>query len=730
MALGRVFVVLIGGLAFLLAFTPARNSDLWLHLASGRELSAGRLPDGSDPFSSTTQSVFWVNHSWLSDLLLFWIYKIGGGAALVTVKATLTALLAVLLLSFRRRGEGIEVLVFASFAALLALGPWLLPLQSNLWSLLGVVLTLYLLEPYGIEGISTERAREGSWLLVPLFALWANLDEWFVLGPALVGLYAVGEWLRRPSIEGGESSGKSAGKHPSSARRLFLLFFVGLAACLITPYHYRTFAWPTLVGLSHTEQALQNDPLGPQLLFSSFGGHFVHSPLFRSPGAWAYYLLLAAGAFSFVLSIRTLRPGRLLVWLALAALSLYRARTIPFFAVAAAPLLALNFQEWGVRIRPRLRPTVAERVLHTARQMGVLIGITLLLLAWPGWLQPAPYQPRGWAVEPDGSLVRMAEQLKRQHAEGRFRADRFALTFSPEVAHYLAWFCPEEKGFVDSRWPLFDRVADDYVRMRRCLLQKEGDVARELVPLLDAYRLDRIVLYDADWSRLAQAYRHLFRAVDPLTTEPMPRQAMEWELRVVEGGATLFCRRSGTASSPPPFQYRRAAYLSEPDQHVPPAPRPPQPSNWLDVFRCRLDPGSADREEAALHLLSSDVQAEELNAQWLLSQAAGLVGCGVAQGTITTAAALAMRLQITPPLPLLPSEPLLLAVRAARRALAANPDDARAFLLLGEAYFRLARQTQEATWQALLPPLASLRQAQILTALEQAATLRPDLDQA
>src|SRR5581483_5991587 len=77
-----------------------------------------------------------------------------------------------------------------------------------------------------------------------------------------------------------------------------------------------------------------------------------------------------------------------------------------------------------------------------------------------------------------------------------------------------------------------------------------------------------------------------------------------------------------------------------------------------------------------------------------------------------------------------PPEALLLAVRAARRALAANPDDAGAFLLLGEAYLRLARQTREEGWQALLPGLAAVRHAQALTALEQAALRGPDLDEA
>jgi tetratricopeptide (TPR) repeat protein len=77
-----------------------------------------------------------------------------------------------------------------------------------------------------------------------------------------------------------------------------------------------------------------------------------------------------------------------------------------------------------------------------------------------------------------------------------------------------------------------------------------------------------------------------------------------------------------------------------------------------------------------------------------------------------------------------PREALLLAVRAARRALAINPDDAGAFQLLGEAYYRLARQTRELGWQAALPELSGVRRVQVLTALEQAVLLRPDLDEA
>ena len=707
-----LLAVLISGLAFLLAATPARNSDLWLHLASGRLLSEGQLPNGTDPFSSTTQGVYWVNHSWLSDLLQYHLYQIrlvGEGTVLIVVKAVLTALLAVLLLGFRRRGEEMGVLPLAGFLAVLALGPWLL-LQPILLSLLGVVLTLYLLERPGLlEGGAAKRARAQRWLLVPLFALWANLDGWFLLGPLLVGLYALGSAIRYllSAIRHPTNMKSDSGKRMADSG--VLLTLAGLAACLATPYHYRIFAWPTPLGLTHTEQALQHDPFGQTLIVSPFEARFAASTAFRSPAAWAYYILLGASAVSFVLPRRSLHGGRFLAWLALAALSIYQARTIPFFAVAAAPFLALNVQEWA-----RSRPSLLESLTLSARRVGVLVGIVLLVLAWPGWLQPAPYQPRGWEIEPDDSLVRLARQLSRWHAK-----DRITLTFSPEVAHYLAWFCPQEKGFLDSRWPLFDGVADDFVRMRRSLLQEDGaDAGRQLASLLDTHQIDRILLHDPDWDRTTRAYRHLFLATS------------EWELLAVEGGATLFRRRNGSAPSPEAFDFQRAVYHPAPDQRAPPAPRPPRPPGWFDAFLRHPEAPPADRQEAALHLLSFDLLAQQQLDQWFATQATGLIGCGSTGEPAVAATLLAMRLQFTPPLPSSAPEPLLLAVRAARRALAVNPDDAGALLLLGEAYFRLAQKSHELDWAAMLPDLAVLRQAQVLTALEQAVLLRPDLDQA
>jgi hypothetical protein len=72
----------------------------------------------------------------------------------------------------------------------------------------------------------------------------------------------------------------------------------------------------------------------------------------------------------------------------------------------------------------------------------------------------------------------------------------------------------------------------------------------------------------------------------------------------------------------------------------------------------------------------------------------------------------------------------LLVVRAARRAVAADPQDANAWLRLGQAYLVLRNQTGEYSGEGLLPPLAQLRHVQIATALEEAVRLDPDLEAA
>jgi len=135
---------------------------------------------------------------------------------------------------------------------------------------------------------------------------------------------------------------------------------------------------------------------------------------------------------------------------------------IPFFAVVAGPITALNWQEFLSR---RSTTTTPEAITRRLGRVGVFaVGLALSFLAWPGWLQGFWDNGRhvNWAVQPDGSLQRVAQTLKRWHGERKLRDSDRGFLFHPSVVHYCAWFCPQERGFLDHRFPLFRAVAGEY----------------------------------------------------------------------------------------------------------------------------------------------------------------------------------------------------------------------------------------------------------------------------
>src|SRR5262249_18711144 len=153
--------------AFLAGSTAVRNSDFWLHLASGRLVASGQYRFGVDPFSYTTRDVYWTNHAWLFDAGLYWLHR-AGDSAVPIAQGLFTAVLAWLLMRFSVKddsGTPRWIAPLCTALAILALSPRLAP-RSDLASFLLVPLTLWLLC----------HLREGSYpssrLIAALLILW------------------------------------------------------------------------------------------------------------------------------------------------------------------------------------------------------------------------------------------------------------------------------------------------------------------------------------------------------------------------------------------------------------------------------------------------------------------------------------------------------------------------------------------------------------------------------
>jgi hypothetical protein len=723
-----VLIGLVLIFTFLASSFAVRNSDFWLHLASGRLLAEGRYQFGVDPFAFTTANHYWVNHAWLFDLPLYLLYAhLGeqlGGVVLVVLKALFVSFMALVLLYIRRPEGRLGWPAACVLLAVLAMSPRLL-LHSTLTSYVLLALTLWLLRR-PLQANASFRRQVGHYApLLLLFVLWVNVDSWFLLGPLLAALFWLGERLQIRSAS--EETRRTPG----------WLWPTGLALCLINPHHLHAFTLPA--ELTPLPEALRHDLRFAQLYTSPWqiNLYVIYTPLSGINLARAAYLvLLALGALSFLLNVRNLLGWRLLVWLAFAGLSAWSVQAIPFFAIVAAPLTALNLQDafsLGRMGRSRWLCGISYSIL-------VISALVLIGLAWPGWLQG--FQDRGrhvdWSVQPDGSLRHVAEKLRLWRRQGKLGEGRGFL-YHPSLVHYCAYFCPEEKGFLDLRLPLFHEVADSYEEICQAL-NPTFAAAESKTPLgwrstLRTWGITHLVLYDPVAGRLLPTLMQLADENSP------------WTLLDVDGQALIIGWRDGDRSLPsdvPPLDAERLAFtVAGADQHeamLAEAPgrgpqRGPRPADFWSYFGKAIPPSPWQTEAAGMLLdyfglrIPYEVHKQDTR-NWLTWAAALPAQAVLPSGSLDSLWRLAVHIGLPPPnwpdrgqqSPALP----LLAIRAARQALADNPDDADAYLYLGLAYLTLVRQTPENAVIGRLRPLAELRHIQIATALENALRRDPN----
>jgi hypothetical protein len=700
---GPLAVLFVAALGLFLASTPARNLDLWGRLAAGRELAAGAVGSATP--------------TWLYDLAGYAAYRVGGGAALVGAKALAVAAAAVVMLVAARTGRGWGLPVACVTLAVLAMGTRL-PLLPATASCLFLALTVWLLRED--HGPAPPAGVWPGWRLAVLFVVWANVDRWFLFGLGAVAL----TWIGR-SLDG---------RGPGLAVRLGSVAVLA-GVCLLNPAHVGAFAPLGEVVPAVREAFAPADPSRPRAVISPFDR--VYLSVFRQvPAGLAFYPLLALGLLSFVAARRAWRWDRFLPWAGLAAAASVQAQVVPLFAVLAGPVLAWNLRDVfaGRAARP---PRRATRVLAGA--VVGLAAVAVLAAAWPGWLQRPPFEPRRWAVEEPAGLKRAAELVGRWRADGVWPAGTRTLHVrgdgvTSDTADVFAWFAPDDP-----------RLADPVTTEHLVTTDDPGERLR-------AAGVGRAVVWAGERGMPERVLARLL--ADP----------GNWPLLSVDGGVAVFGWRDPTRPGDPyrgrVVDFDRLAFRPA-DGEAAPAERAVRPGDrrWWQAFVTPAPPRHPGRDEAALLLRQAEALRRAAPARkfvgWTAAEAAGLVAAAGGWAGPNGLADAAVRLALVrppveaegpggepPPIGLaglglrqgfelsrddIPPAVLYAAVRAARRAVSADPTDAAAFLSLGEAYLGLLVQTRERVWAARLPQLGRLREVQALTAFARAAALNPEL---
>src|SRR5262249_18944091 len=267
-----------------------------------------RAGPGADSFSYTRDGSPWFAWEWLSDAVFGAAHRFAGlpGLAMITALAIAATVSGAAYLAGSMGGN----LFFTAVAIVLLLGTtsmhWLARPHVFSWILALVFLGV-------AERERTGTAGRGLYLLPLVAVLWANLHGSFLLGPAILFIYAIGAFL--------EKRGNSwlTPEFP----RLTVASLACLLATLINPYGWRLH--------EHVLAYLQNDYVMDHVSeFRSFS--------FHSPGALYVELFLAVGVVGTVSLFKQRALGPVLLSVAMLHLSLYSARHLPTAAVLLLPL--------------------------------------------------------------------------------------------------------------------------------------------------------------------------------------------------------------------------------------------------------------------------------------------------------------------------------------------------------------------------------------------------------
>ncbi len=153
--------------------------DFGWHLRAGQYMLANGIPK-TDIFSYTAINFPWVNHSWLSDIIVAMLYRVGGYASVAGFFALIWT--SALLIASRKRSYIVMLLAFMATIPFTGI-------RMVAWSVLFFAILERLLE----------RKRDYYiWIIPVLFLVWANLHGSFTLGLLVLVLYQAFSKIKLP----------------------------------------------------------------------------------------------------------------------------------------------------------------------------------------------------------------------------------------------------------------------------------------------------------------------------------------------------------------------------------------------------------------------------------------------------------------------------------------------------------------------------------------------------
>ena len=446
----RLMALILFVAVFAMAARAPADTDTWWHLQAGRvTLENGRILQ-TDVFSHTRQGQRWVNHSWLSQVILYLLFhgfRYFGLGLFQTLLVTLTFACVYA----QMEGDVFTRAFIVVLAAATSAVVWIA--RPQLLSLLLTAVLCYLLHLYKRRGVNR------LWLIPPLFALWVNLHAGYALGFIVLVGFVAGEalnnllaWISPPEGETGDEP-----RDPIvSWRGIGLVVLVSLISVLCLVLNPNT----TRMWVYY----LDTVRIGVLQDFIQEWRSPDFHPLYTHPFIWLLLATLAAVG----LSRRRIDGSDLALVAGFAYASLLAGRNMGPFALVAAPVLSRHthtiLQRWGRAARARgwLRPPRRASRPPSAGMAVVNWLLLALVIAAAGVKAYLPLRTEFNLENERRTLpVEAIEWIQEERPQG-------PMFNSYNWGGYLIWrLWPDYLVFVDGRTDLFgDELLSQYLEVQ------------------------------------------------------------------------------------------------------------------------------------------------------------------------------------------------------------------------------------------------------------------------
>lgn len=457
-----------------IALVPTPPNDFWWHLKAGQIVTQQGIP--------TTNLFAWilpaetpfVYATWLGEWLFYALFRVAGLPAIIIARNLLglAAFALVATEAHRRSGSWRLAALAALLAGLMTINNLIIRTQN--WSWVPFALFLLILGAYA-DG----RLRPRSLLALPLLmAFWVNVHGAFVLGLAMLGIYTVGETLRR-------LLGQPRALPWARLCWLYLALSGTLAATLLNPLGPGIFRYVADLLTDPPSQGLINE---------------WQPPTPRNPAGFFFFASILALLAAFAFARR--RPSVTDVLLACAFLWLAWGgqRYVVWYGMIAMPLLV---QCLAAPRAPLARPPARVGSPTLNALLASVLALTVVAFQPPlkqVWTFPQPYRDL-FADVPGAPLafgaatpVAATDWLQANHpGEGR-------LFNEMGYGSYLIWaLYPQTQVFIDPRVELFPlELWQDYAAI------SDGS---NVAILLAKYQVTRVMLDRALQPKLSAVLR-------------------------------------------------------------------------------------------------------------------------------------------------------------------------------------------------------------------------------